>query len=341
MPMNDDDLFAEVMGSVDGANEGKDSARFISSAPKPSIDPSAKKLAEERARIEAQAAQQAEEQRREAQKRETQAAQQAEAQRREAQKRETQAAQQAEAQRREAQRREAQAAQQAEAQRREAQAARIAAEKAQAERQAAMEKAEQLHKQEEQARVQRELQAAEQRRHEQERVRAEQAKAAAAAQIENEKRMRAEQASKASVAGSFDINTVQLVLKVADLYRSYEKENQEAVKTFLSEANESNLILRVLNEPTKTRKALVALVKAQAAEQVERAFFLVALDDDLLRDMGEIMINYEKATLDLSKISSSRIEYCRELEHSINLLTDEKRVKIEAIEKLFVIPITK
>lgn len=303
MAINDDDLFAEVMGSVDGANEGKDSARFISSAPKPSIDPSAKKLAEERARIEAQAAQQAEEQRREAQKREAQAAQQAEKQRREAQANKELAD-------------------------------RIAAEKAQVERQAAMEKAEQLHKQEEQARVQRELQAAEQRRQEQ-------AKVAAATQIENEKRMRAEQARKASVAGSFDINTVQLVLKVADLYRSYEKENQEAVKTFLSEANESNLILRVLNEPTKTRKALVALVKAQAAEQVERAFFLVALDDDLLRDMGEIMINYEKATLDLSKISSSRIEYCRELEHSINLLTDEKRVKIEAIEKLFVIPITK
>lgn len=303
MAINDDDLFAEVMGSVDGANEGKDSARFISSAPNPSIDPSAKKLAEERARIEAQAAQQAEEQRREAQKREAQAAQQAEKQRREAQANKELAD-------------------------------RIAAEKAQVERQAAMEKAEQLHKQEEQARVQRELQAAEQRRQEQ-------AKVAAATQIENEKRMRAEQARKASVAGSFDINTVQLVLKVADLYRSYEKENQEAVKTFLSEANESNLILRVLNEPTKTRKALVALVKAQAAEQVERAFFLVALDDDLLRDMGEIMINYEKATLDLSKISSSRIEYCRELEHSINLLTDEKRVKIEAIEKLFVIPIAK
>ena len=318
--MNDDDLFAEVMGSVDGANEGKDSARFISSAPKPSVDPSAKKLAEERARIEAQAAQQAEEQRREAQKREAQAAQQAEEQRREAQANKERAARiSAE----------------------KAQAARIAAEKAQAERQATMEKAEQLHKQEEQARVQRELQAEEQRRLEQERVRAEQAKVAAAAQIENEKRMRAEQARKASVAGSFDINTVQLVLKVADLYRSYEKENQEAVKTFLSEANESNLILRVLNEPTKTRKALVALVKAQAAEQVERAFFLVALDDDLLRDMGEIMINYEKATLDLSKISSSRIEYCRELEHSINSLTDEKRVKIEAIEKLFVIPIAK
>ena len=320
MPMKDDDLFAEVMGSVDGANEGKDSARFISSAPKPSVDPSAKKLAEERARIEAQAAQQAEEQRREAQKREAQAAQQAEEQRREAQANKERAARiSAE----------------------KAQAARIAAEKAQAERQATMEKAEQLHKQEEQARVQRELQAEEQRRLEQERVRAEQAKVAAAAQIENEKRMRAEQARKASVAGSFDINTVQLVLKVADLYRSYEKENQEAVKTFLSEANESNLILRVLNEPTKTRKALVALVKAQAAEQVERAFFLVALDDDLLRDMGEIMINYEKATLDLSKISSSRIEYCRELEHSINSLTDEKRVKIEAIEKLFVIPIAK
>ena len=310
MAINDEDLFAEVMGSVDGANEGKDSTRFISSAPKPSIDPSAEKLAEERARIEAQAAQQAEEQRRKAQKREAQAAQQAEEQRREAQANKERAA-------------------------------RISAEKAQAERQAAMEKAEQLHKQEEEARVQRELQAAEQRRREQERVRAEQAKVAAAAQIENEKRMRAEQARKASVAGSFDINTVQLVLKVADLYRSYEKENQEAVKTFLSEANESNLILRVLNEPTKTRKALVALVKAQAAEQVERAFFLVALDDELLRDMGEIMINYEKATLDLSKISSSRIEYCRELEHSINLLTDEKRVKIEAIEKLFVIPIAK
>ena len=323
MAINDDDLFAEVMGSVDGANEGKDSTRFISSAPKPSIDPSAEKLAEERARIEAQAAQQAEEQRRKAQKREAQAAQQAEEQ-----KREAQAAQQAEEQRREAQANKERAA-------------RISAEKAQAERQAAMEKAEQLHKQEEEARVQRELQAAEQRRREQERVRAEQAKVAAAAQIENEKRMRAEQARKASVAGSFDINTVQLVLKVADLYRSYEKENQEAVKTFLSEANESNLILRVLNEPTKTRKALVALVKAQAAEQVERAFFLVALDDELLRDMGEIMINYEKATLDLSKISSSRIEYCRELEHSINLLTDEKRVKIEAIEKLFVIPIAK
>ena len=328
MAINDEDLFAEVMGSVDGANEGKDSTRFISSAPKPSIDPSAEKLAEERARIEAQAAQQAEEQRRKAQKREAQAAQQAEEQRREAQKREAQAAQQAEEQRREAQANKERAA-------------RISAEKAQAERQAAMEKAEQLHKQEEEARVQRELQAAEQRRREQERVRAEQAKVAAAAQIENEKRMRAEQARKASVAGSFDINTVQLVLKVADLYRSYEKENQEAVKTFLSEANESNLILRVLNEPTKTRKALVALVKAQAAEQVERAFFLVALDDELLRDMGEIMINYEKATLDLSKISSSRIEYCRELEHSINLLTDEKRVKIEAIEKLFVIPIAK
>ena len=320
MAINDEDLFAEVMGSVDGANEGKDSTRFISSAPNPSIDPSAKKLAEERARIEAQAAQQAEEQRREAQKRKAQAAQQAEEQRREAQANKERAARiSAE----------------------KAQAARIAAEKAQAERQATMEKAEQLHKQEEQARVQRELQAEEQRRLEQERVRAEQAKVAAAAQIENEKRMRAEQARKASVAGSFDINTVQLVLKVADLYRSYEKENQEAVKTFLSEANESNLILRVLNEPTKTRKALVALVKAQAAEQVERAFFLVALDDELLRDMGEIMINYEKATLDLSKISSSRIEYCRELEHSINLLTDEKRVKIEAIEKLFVIPIAK
>ena len=328
--MKDDDLFAEVMGSVDGANEGKDSARFISSAPKPSVDPSAKKLAEERARIEAQAAQQAEEQRREAQKREAQAAQQAEEQRREAQANKERAA-----------RISAEKAQAARIAAEKAQAARISAEKAQAERQATMEKAEQLHKQEEQARVQRELQAAEQRRQEQERVRAEQAKVAAAAQIENEKRMRAEQARKASVAGSFDINTVQLVLKVADLYRSYEKENQEAVKTFLSEANESNLILRVLNEPTKTRKALVALVKAQAAEQVERAFFLVALDDDLLRDMGEIMINYEKATLDLSKISSSRIEYCRELEHSINSLTDEKRVKIEAIEKLFVIPIAK
>lgn len=138
----------------------------------------------------------------------------------------------------------------------------------------------------------------------------------------------------------FSIATIDLVLDIADLYRSYDKEYIEVIQQFTDTADEREIIFKIINEDNSTRKALVALVRSQEAEPVDRAFFLVALENKLLHDMGSVINKYDNAEIDLSSLNSNRIEYCRELEFAINSLSDEKKDKLGAIQELYTAPIS-
>ena len=322
MSYDTDDLFADVIGSVENKDEGKNAVKYITAAPIPrqiSRKETEEPLSNGRIEAERIESERIEAERIESERIETE---RIETERIEAERIETE---RAEAERAEAERIETE---RIETER--AEAERIETERAEAERAekkriaeatAEKERIDYL-KQQELDRI----------------ALKNQRESDAKAQQEQEEIQKIE---KERNTGEFTISTVELVLSVYNLLTSYQDTELDSVRKFVNETDENAIILKILNEKIETRKALVALVKAQEAEQVDRAFFLVALDNKLLHDMGSIMKTYDDSELDLSKINSSRIEYCRDLEFAINNLTVDMKHKLNLIQQLFIIPISK
>lgn len=152
--------------------------------------------------------------------------------------------------------------------------------------------------------------------------------------------LRAEEQQRASrlTGGAFAVENVSRVLIVSDSYRGYDMNSQQAVKSFFNEEDESTIISLILNESNQTRVALHSLIVAQKAEQVDRAFLLVSLDVNLLTNMGKIMTNYTGAELPVGSLPGNRIEYCRALEKSISTMSPDQQANLEAIQRLLAIP---
>ena len=328
MAIDEEDLFSEIMGSVDGAGEGRASTKFISSAPQPAVD----KRAEEESRL------------REEQERQQRVAAAEQARLAEEQERQRQvaAAEQARLAKEQERQRQVAAAEQA----RLAEETRLAAEKELA-RQRAEEELRQRVAAETQAKAQKEQERARQEAAREaqnaQRLREEEAAKAKTEALQREAARKAEDARRReeelkAAKSPLGVKNVKVILKVADLYRSYEKADQEAIKLFMSEADEYELISKILNAPMATRKALVALVEAQSKSQVDRAFFLVGLENELLQDIGKVLEQVADHSFDTP--AENKIEYCRRLESTISSLGKDEESKIQAIRDVFVAQIS-
>lgn len=301
-----DDLFSDAVGAAENPNEGKSAAQFITAAPKPKKTQA--EIDAEKAAADAKTAKTAEEKRKEE---EAQAAKVAAAQAKA--KAEAKAAE------------EAKAAKIAAAE----QAKRAEAEKLESERARAAE-AEQARKAEEERSI---AERAEAEKRARTKAHAEAQAAAAARQ--------STPAVSANSSELFSVDHVTLITKVMDALRSYDPGSRDAVSAFYANDNENIIVSRVLTETNDTRKALVALIQAQKAEQVDRAFFLVSLEVKLLADMGHIMKNYTGVDLPVGKLPGNRIEYCRQLERAISGMSIDQQSNLEAIQRLLVLPISK
>lgn len=132
------------------------------------------------------------------------------------------------------------------------------------------------------------------------------------------------------------VDTVTAVIHVADAFRRLDSSVKDSVYKFFSTKDEENTIARVLGESKDTRTALLAIVSAQKASDVDRAFFLVSLDDYLLRDMGILINTYtQKKSADLDIINEKRIDYCRGLEKAIRGMSQREKTDLSAIQALF------
>lgn len=308
-----DEMFELAAGASENKGEGEAAAKYVSGGPiaqpKEELTQTKTNEAQIAAQKQAEAKRLAEEK---VAKQKSEAEQQARAK------------QQAEADRQAAEK-ELYAKQQAEAE-----ANRIAAEKQVAEQQARA-------KQQAEA----ERQAAEAKRVAEEKAAQELAtrKAEEARQAQEAQRIAAEkQAAEAPFKNGVNERSVAIIVHVLDVYRDLDSDIQKTVQAFFSEEDENRIVTRVLNETNKTREALMAVVSAQKATQVERAFFLVSLNDELLENMGKLMSQYMKAELNIDEVTTKKIDYCRSLEKVINSMSEEQRSHLTSLQSLLEYP---
>lgn len=135
------------------------------------------------------------------------------------------------------------------------------------------------------------------------------------------------------------IDTVVSVLYVSDSFRRLDKEVKDSVYKFFSTKDENTTITSILGESEDTRRALLAIVSAQSASDVDRAFFLVSLDEYLLGGMGDLINTYtQKNSVNLDTLRDKKIDYCRALEKAIRGMTQKEKTHLSAIQGLLNIP---
>lgn len=328
MAFTEDDLMAQALGAVENPNEGKEAYKFITAAPK--VGPSAEELKRQameklekarkaKAADELKAKQAAEEKRQKAL--ELKAKQEAEAKERRAQ--ELKAKQAAEEQSR---KEEALKRKQAE----ELKAKQAAEEKArkEAEEIKAQEAAEQ---ERERKRIEQEI-SSKRKEKESNAPKNDDLPTFGAKEIKNSIK------ENPSSSAIFKVENIEKILRVTDMYRDFDQSIKESVQAFYKASDESKVVSRVLTEKNDTRKALEALIFAQDAAQVDRAFYLVSLDVAQLGTMGYILMNYTGNEIELNDIARRRIEYCRQLERIISEMSIPQQNNLQAIQELLAEP---
>ena len=90
---------------------------------------------------------------------------------------------------------------------------------------------------------------------------------------------------------------------------------------FFNTDNESEAICLALQQEPITLDALNSFSKVHSAEAVDKAFFLVALPDNLLEEIGRLIeVLTDK---DIKASISDHIKYCRNLESELSKMDDD------------------
>lgn len=155
-------------------------------------------------------------------------------------------------------------------------------------------------------------------------------------QLEEKERLKREEAAnKHTSIGNFLPNDISIIVNTSNEFIKLDDDTKEAIKKYFAEKNDNKLLAAILNEPVPKRKAFIAIVNAQGASDVDRAFFLMSLDDNLLDEIGQVLIKYNQSEVDLELIKSNKIEYCRSIEKTISSLGPENERHLNALLNIF------
>lgn len=143
----------------------------------------------------------------------------------------------------------------------------------------------------------------------------------------------AEIASTAVGATLVDAALVGRVLRIIDEYRKLKPEEQKVVSQFLNEGvvieDESELVVAVLNVDPLLTKIMRALREGRELDPVDRAFYIIDLEDDVLRSLGSLMsvFGHEEISEELP-----HSKYAREVVNGIDSLGNDAMGLVNATE---------
>lgn len=111
---------------------------------------------------------------------------------------------------------------------------------------------------------------------------------------------------------------ISQLLSISDLYRGFDEDTKKLAKAFFKTDNESEAISLALQQDIITLDALTALANVHKADDVDKAFFLVSLDDNLLKEIGRLIQVFTDKKIE----ESDHITYCRDLEKALRDMDD-------------------
>ena len=133
------------------------------------------------------------------------------------------------------------------------------------------------------------------------------------------------------------VQSISNIVKMLDLYRTYEDKTQTICKQFLD--NDTTLdinavvIYNILNIDKTKKTGLDDLVKLKEEERTSRAFSLIALDNSRLLPLKDITEMFNPGYTNSFDISD-KINFCKELESGIDSLNDNALIHLKPINEL-------
>lgn len=120
------------------------------------------------------------------------------------------------------------------------------------------------------------------------------------------------------------------IVALSDLYRNFDDKTAELAGKLFETEDEAEALATALVQQVITLDALKSLESVHKATDVDKAFFLVALPDELLQEIGRLV----KVFTDKEVKFTDHIQYCRNLEIELRKMNDDFIAETNAILEL-------
>lgn len=131
-----------------------------------------------------------------------------------------------------------------------------------------------------------------------------------------------------------DLHRVRQVVNILDAYRGLSSEEKSVAGQFVTAGgdveSESDFIVKVINADPMLSKTMKLLTEAKALDDVERSFFIIELDNDVLYSLGSLVSVF----VEIEDDNSARNRYARNLVRSIEQLDSKAMGFVSATEKV-------
>lgn len=131
------------------------------------------------------------------------------------------------------------------------------------------------------------------------------------------------------------INNVNQIINILDAYRKLTDNEKNVAGQFITGgevvSSESEFIVKVINVDRMLPITMKALGEAKHRDPVERAFYVIELDNDILYNLGSLVSVFMPEGQE-PKPSNSNTQYAREVVRCIDALSSEDMRYIEATE---------
>jgi hypothetical protein len=133
-----------------------------------------------------------------------------------------------------------------------------------------------------------------------------------------------------------EIATAGKVIRIIDAYRQLTPEVRSVASQFITGGSEviedeATLVVKVINADPMLSVTMRSLREAKAHEAVERVFYVISLEDDVLHNLGGLVSLFNGTTLDES---ANKISYARALVREIEKLEPRAVNYVESTESI-------
>lgn len=137
---------------------------------------------------------------------------------------------------------------------------------------------------------------------------------------------------------SYNLHLVSRIAATLDAIRDLDEEYQLSANSFISAPeqptrDEFELVYRSLSAPEILHRTMLALIEASSVDAMERAFYLLALDDEVLISVGSLTQSFSESELPAGlSMGNDKLPYARDLVKGIGRLSEENVKHIVATE---------
>lgn len=107
---------------------------------------------------------------------------------------------------------------------------------------------------------------------------------------------------------------IHRIVELSDTIRNFDDKTEHMAELFFETKDTNEILLQALEQDSITLDAFAAILDVNNAKGVDKAFYLVDLHDDLLKEIGRVLglLGDEQLTF------KAHNQYCREIEENIS-----------------------